>query len=116
MQGARIGLAIGLAAALGAAPALAHRFNVFAWVEGETVVVEGKFSNGNLAKSGTIKVFDGGDQLLRTLEMGPEGTARFPLEGAEEGLRIEMSTGDGHDDYWILTPADIQAQHDEAAD
>lgn len=116
MPRARLGFAIGLAAALGAAPALAHRLNVFAWIEGETVVVEAKFSNGNRARSGTIQIFDGGDRLLRTLPMGPDGTARFPLAGAEEGLRIEMSTGDGHDDYWILTPADIEARHDAAAD
>lgn len=108
-----LALAIAWGVAQSAAPAFAHRLNVFAWVDGETVVVEGKFSNGNHPKTGTILVFDGQDQLLRTLELKADGTARFPLEGAEQGLRIQLSTGAGHEDYWILTPQDIEMQRAE---
>ncbi len=93
-----------------AAPAAAHQLNVFAWIDGETVVVEGTFPGGRAPKSGTVKVFDGEDRLLRTLPIDSEGKARFPLEDADGGLRIEMSVSEGHDDYWILTPEDIAKQ------
>jgi nickel transport protein len=93
-----------------AAPALAHGLLVFARVDGEEVVADAKFSNGNPVKAGEFLVFDGNDVLLTTVEVGPDGTARFPLEGADTGLKIQMDAGDGHEDYWILTPADIEAQ------
>lgn len=106
---ARIFLLAGTALTL-ALPVAAHRLNVFARVEGEEVVAEAKFSNGNPVHVGTFNVYDVNDVLLISVEAGPDGTARFPLQGAEGGLRIEMNAGDGHEDYWILTPADIEAQ------
>jgi len=63
----RAALALALAVAL-ASPALAHRLSVFASRAGEEVVVEAKFSNGNPAKSGTVKVYDAAERLIRTLE------------------------------------------------
>lgn len=93
-----------------AAPAAAHRLNVFARVAGEEVVVEAKFSNGNPVKGGDVAVYDGAEALLLTVKTDDLGIARFPLQGEATGLRIEMDAGDGHEDYWILTPADIAAQ------
>lgn len=105
----RRALAIAALAGLLATPALAHRLMVFAAVAEGTVTVETKFSNGNRPKAGTVTVFDGADREIRRLPLGPDGTARFPAEGAAGGLRIEVRTGEGHDDYWILTPEDIAA-------
>jgi nickel transport protein len=93
-----------------ATTASAHQLNVFAWVDGSEVVVEGKFSNGRVPQAGTITVYDAADKVLRTLEVGEDGTARFPLAGGEDGLRIELFTGEGHEDYWILTPGDLAGQ------
>ena len=96
-----------IAAVFAAGPALAHRFNVFAWVDGTEVVVEAKFASGARPKIGAVRVYDAADRLIRTMGLDEQGSARFPLEGAEGGLRIEVDAGDGHADYWILTPADI---------
>jgi nickel transport protein len=96
--------------AVAATAAHAHGLLVFARVDGNDVVAEAKFSNGNPVRVGVFNVFDGDDRLLTSIEVGPDGVARFPLQGAETGLRIEMDAGDGHYDYWILTPADIAAQ------
>lgn len=96
-----------IAALLMAGPALAHRLNVFAWVEGEEVVVEAKFSSGARPKVAEVRVFDAEDRLIRTMGIDANGAARFPLEGATRGLRIEVDAGEGHEDYWILTPGDI---------
>ena len=91
------------------APALAHRLNVFASVEGEEVVVEAKFSTGRIPVAGAVRVSDGADEELATYELQPDGTARFPLdrEAAGEGLGITVTTSGNHEGYWILTPDDI---------
>lgn len=95
--------------AASATTALAHQLNVFAFVEDGMVNVECKFSNGNVPVSGEVRVLDAQDVLLTTLPLGEDGTAAFPLdpETASDGLKIEVETGEGHDDYWILTPTDI---------
>jgi nickel transport protein len=92
-----------------ATAAHAHQLNVFAFVQDDEVIVETKFSSGKIPVSGEVRVLDGAGQVLSTLSLETDGTVRFPLDPniASEGLTIEVSTGDGHDDYWILTPSDI---------
>ena len=109
LAAARSGPWLGLALAmlLAASPALAHRLNVFASVEDGTVVVEASFPDGGPARAGTVRIYDARDRLIRTLSLAEDGTARFPVEGATDGLRVEVDAGDGHSDYWILTPADL---------
>lgn len=96
-------------ALFGATVALGHQLNVFAYVEGTEVVVESRFSNGNPPQVGEVRVLDGANQPVLVLPLGGDGTARFALDPgvAETGLLIEVSTGGGHDNYWILTPEDI---------
>lgn len=105
--------AFGLAALVAVAPmaAAAHGLSVFASVDCEAVTVEAKFSNGKLARKGDVRVLDGANALLTTLELQSDGTARVPLDSvdASTGLVIEVDTG-GHDNYWILTPEDISAK------
>ncbi|NJN46251.1 MAG: hypothetical protein HC808_06990, partial [Candidatus Competibacteraceae bacterium] len=93
-----------------AAASFAHELLVFAWVDGDSVVVEGKFSNGRTPKQGTVSVYDGSDTLLLTLPIKDDGMARFPLEDYSSGLKVELDTGSGHTAYWILTPQDIADQ------
>ena len=95
-------------------PALAHRVNVFATVaveEGaEVVLVEVKFSTGRIPVSGAVTVEDAQGAVVLETELSEDGTARFPLdrEVAGEGLSIVVKTGDGHEGYWLLTPADLR--------
>ena len=105
----RAASALLLALAL-AGPAHAHRVNVLAFVEdGEEVVVEAKFSTGRVPVSGEVRVEDASGALLATYPLGPDGTARFPLDraAAAQGLSITVVTGEDHEGYWLLTPADI---------
>ena len=107
-------LGVALAGLLVASPALAHRLNVFASVEGGIIAVEASFPDGGPAREGTVRVYDAQDRLIRTLPLGEDGTARFPVEGATDGLRVEVDAGEGHSDYWILTPADLASEPDAA--
>ena len=99
-----------LAALLAAAPiaAAAHQLVVFASVDCETVVVEAKFSNGKVAKQGDVRVLDGANALLTTLQLDSDGMASVPLDSVDHssGLVIEVDTG-SHENYWIVTPEDI---------
>ena len=101
--------AVLLAIVLSASTAFAHQLNVFAFVEGDTVVVESKFSSGRIPVSGDVQVSDAASEVIMTLQLQEDGTVRFPLDMdvAAGGLMIEVSTGEGHSDYWILTPDDI---------
>jgi len=86
----------------------AHQLVVFASVDCEAVTVEAKFSNGKVAQAGEVRVLDGEETLLTTLELARDGTANLPLAELDHsgGLFIEVSTG-SHDNYWIVTPEDI---------
>ena len=88
--------------------AAAHQLVVFASVDCEAVTVEAKFSNGRITQQGDVRVLDGGNSLLTTLQLESDGTARIPLESVDHsgGLVIEVDTG-SHDNYWIVTPEDI---------
>ncbi|SLN40719.1 hypothetical protein [Pseudooctadecabacter jejudonensis] len=98
------------AAALVVAPmgAAAHGLIVFASADCEAVTVEAKFSNGRVAQQGEVRILDGDNMLLTTLELAEDGTAVLPLADVdhEGGLVVEVDTG-GHDNYWIVTPDDI---------
>lgn len=92
-----------------ATSAMAHGLTVFASVQDGMVVVEAKFSNGKAPVSGDVRVLDAQSALVQTLTLDRDGTVRFALDpaAAATGLTIEVTTGDGHDNYWILTPDDI---------
>jgi len=94
----------------------AHKLSVFAWIDGDTVVVEGKLSGGKRPKRGMVYVYDGKERLLLKIEINPDGIARFPLPDHKTGLKILMDVGEGHKSYWILTPYDIKCQLKEATE
>ena len=90
--------------------AIAHQLSVFAWVEGDSVLVEARLPKGKHPKLGDVLVYDGEDRLLLKTRLQPDGTASFPLNNWETGFRIVVDIGHGHQAYWILTPYDIQQQ------
>ena len=100
---------IALAMIATAFPAAAHQLRVFASVSGDVVNVEAKFSTGRIPKSGEIRVFDAGEALIVTIPLEADGVTSFPLDpdASADGLMIEVEAGDGHSNYWLLTPDDI---------
>ncbi|MCR4666016.1 MAG: hypothetical protein K5657_01840 [Desulfovibrio sp.] len=83
----------------------AHRVNIFAWVEGETVFVQGGFSKTSPARNALITVLDGqnGDVLLKG-HTDEKGAFSFPSpENAwKNGLMIRIDAGEGHQNSFRL--------------
>ena len=88
----------------------AHQLSVFAWVEGDSVLVEARLPKGKHPKLGDVLVYDGEDHLLLKTRLLPDGPASFPLENWKTGYRIIVDIGHAHWASWILTPYDIQQQ------
>jgi nickel transport protein len=89
------------------APALAHRVNVFAYVEGGEVVVECSYSKSKRVRHGAIAVQDAasGETLLQGTT-DEEGLFRFSIPDqartSGSGLRILLQAGEGHQNEWIV--------------
>jgi len=92
-----------------AAPAGAHRVNVFAWVEGDTVHTESGFPGGKAVKEGQIAVFDDatGEKLLEG-QTDEEGKFSFTVPRRAD-LRIELTAGMGHKNEWIVRSEEMAA-------
>lgn len=101
-------LALFALAAVAPIGASAHQLVVFASVDCQAVTVEAKFSNGKVSQQGDVRVLDGNNNLLTTLQLESDGTAKIQLDSIDYsgGLLIEVDTG-SHDNYWIVTPEDI---------
>jgi len=81
--------------------ASAHRVNVFAWVEGDTVYVESKFPSGKKVKSGKVLVMDPlGNELLTGLT---DDQGRFSFKVPKQtDLSILLIAGQGHQARWTV--------------
>ena len=109
-------VALLLAALALPADALAHRVNIFAWVEGENIVVECGFNRAAPVRGGLVTVYDAGDgkELLQG-RTNDRGVYVFPVPEAVRvghGLRIEVNAGEGHVNDWTMTAAEINEARD----
>jgi nickel transport protein len=106
----RAGCAAVLVLAL-AAPALAHRVNIFAWAEAGQIHTESKFQGGNMVSGGTVEVRDAAtDALLLSGNTDGEGKWSFPVPAEfrdkKPDLVLVVKAGEGHQGQWKLAAAD----------
>jgi len=87
--------------------ALAHRVNVFAWVEGDMIHVEGKFSGGKKVKAGKIAVMDPQGIELLSGRTDDQGKFSFKIPKRTD-LRIVLIAGQGHQGEWTLRADEIK--------
>lgn len=100
-----------LAALLWPGGAHAHRVNIFAWLEGDHVVVECGFNRHSPVRNGEVTVYD--DESNKPLLHGrtnDEGRFAFTVprvvrEG--HGLRIQVNAGQGHMASWKMGSAEL---------
>jgi nickel transport protein len=101
-------LALGIVVALPMVSQVwAHKVNVFAWVEGDTVFVEGYFPGGKKSQDSLVEVFNpAGSKLLegRTNETG-EFSFKIP---ERTDLRIVLTSSVGHKNDFIVPASDLQ--------
>jgi hypothetical protein len=92
---------------LGLDHAEAHRVSLFAWVEGDTVYVESKFSGGKKVKAGKIIVTDPqGNELVKGTTNG-QGEFSFKVPKKTD-LKIVLLAGTGHRAEWIIPASEIE--------
>jgi nickel transport protein len=86
--------------------ASAHRVNVFAWVDGDTIHVESKFSGGKKVKAGKVIVMNPqGVELLSGLT-NDQGEFSFKVPDQSD-LRIIIVAGQGHQGEWTVRKAEL---------
>jgi nickel transport protein len=88
-------------------PAIAHKTTIFAWVEGDTVYTQSKFSGGRKAKHAVVEVYDAkGDKLLEG-KTDENGEFSFKLPKQTE-LKVVLLAGTGHRGEWRIPLEEIE--------
>ena len=85
----------------------AHRVNLFAWVEGNTVFVESKFSSSRRVKGGKIVVTDPEGNELVAGTTNENGEFSFEIPKKIE-LKIVLVAGTGHRAEWTIPASEIE--------
>ncbi len=89
--------------------AMAHRVNVFAWVDGNTVHTESKFSGGRRVNGGEVRVYDpNGKELLRG-KTNAKGEFSFKIP-QKTAMKIELQAGMGHRGDWTIPLSEIDPE------
>ena len=111
MGSLKIGLISLVAAVLLLLPrsqALAHNVTVFAWVEGDTVHVESKFSGGRRPVAAPVEVYDARGNLLLKGVTDEKGEFSFKVPKKTE-MKIVLLAGMGHKGEWTIPFSDLEA-------
>ncbi len=94
--------------------ASAHRVNVFAWVEGDTIYVESKFAGGKKVKAAKIIVMDARGVELLSGRTNDQGEFSFKVPKPTD-LKIVLVAGQGHQGEWTVRAAEIADMPSETA-
>jgi nickel transport protein len=84
----------------------AHRVNIFAWVEGDTVLVECKYPDGREVHEGVIRVLDSAGKELLNGKTNAKGEFSFKAP-KQDDLTIVLEAGMGHRADWPLSKQDL---------
>jgi nickel transport protein len=84
----------------------AHRVNIFAWVEGDTVMVECKYPDGTKVHEGVIRVFDSTGRELLNGKTDAKGEFSFKVPKPDD-LKIVLEADMGHRAEWPLSKQDL---------
>jgi len=88
-------------------PALAHKVTIFAYVEGDTIFTESKFSGGKRAINAQILVFDRQGKQLLEGKTDRKGEFSFKIPKVAD-LRIVLNAGMGHRAEWRIPESEIK--------
>ncbi|MCK5508863.1 MAG: hypothetical protein KAI50_10140, partial [Desulfobacterales bacterium] len=89
-------------------PAFAHKVTIFAWIEGDTVYTQSKFSGGKRAKGASVIVYDLDENKL--LEGKTDDKGRFVFKIPQEtALKVVLKASMGHMAAWTIPLEEITA-------
>jgi len=95
--------------------AYAHKVNVFAYVEGDQVYIQGYFSDGTKAKNSDVAVYTQDGHEFAKGQTNENGEFAFPTRGKSQALRIVLNAGMGHQASYDI-PTDEMADVSAALD
>jgi nickel transport protein len=88
--------------------ALAHKVTIFAWVEGDTVFTQSKFSGGRKAQNSTVAVY--GPQGNQLLEGKTDENGEFSFKIPQKtDLKVVLKASMGHQAEWVIPVEEIDA-------
>jgi len=87
--------------------ALAHKVIIFAWVEGDTIFTESKFSGGKRAKNAQVLVFDRSGKQILDGKTNNKGEFSFKIPKLTD-LRIVLNAAMGHKAEWTIPESEIR--------
>lgn len=93
---------------LAAGPALAHKVNLFAYVEGGILYAEGYFPDGRPVVNGKVEVQTTGGELLESGTTDATGQFQTRLPRVE-ALVIKLRASMGHSSSFSLKRAEVEA-------
>ncbi|MEA3470302.1 MAG: hypothetical protein U9R24_01135 [Thermodesulfobacteriota bacterium] len=89
--------------------ALAHRVTIFAWVEGDTIFTESKFSGGKMAVNSEVQVFDEAGRKLLEGKTNEKGEFSFKIPEMTD-LRVVLNAAMGHRAEWFIPEAELRGE------
>ncbi|MCB2227026.1 MAG: hypothetical protein KQH53_10150 [Desulfarculaceae bacterium] len=92
---------------LAAAPARAHKVNVFAYAEGGQLQGEAYFPGGGKAQGCAVEVLDGTGKKLAEAKTDKEGRFSLPLPAGKPPYKVVLIVGEGHRADYTLSAAEL---------
>ena len=92
---------------LSAGTALAHKVNLFAYVDGGKIYTESYFADGKPVKSGKVLVYDSRKTLLLEGVTDQEGLFSFDIPKIDD-LNIVINAGMGHRNSFKLKKSEVE--------
>ena len=88
-------------------PALAHKVTIFAWVEGDTVFTESKFSGGKKAVNAPVVIYGKDGKKLLEGKTDNKGEFSFKIPKITD-LRVVLNATMGHKAEWMISEKEIR--------
>ncbi|WP_373499788.1 carboxypeptidase regulatory-like domain-containing protein [Desulfococcus sp.] len=104
----RIATAVLLVTVFSAGTVLAHKVNLFAYVEAGKIHTESYFPDGRPVEGGTVRVYDSGDALLLEGTTDKAGLFSFAIPKVDD-LNIVIDATMGHKNSFKLKKAEVEA-------
>ena len=90
-------------------PAFAHKVSIFAWVEGDTVYTQSKFSKGKRVKNSSVIVFDSDGNKLLEGKTDDNGEFSFTIP-KQTALKVVLKASMGHMAEWKIPVEEINPE------